>query len=1852
MAKQVIDVGTSASDGTGDPLREAFTKINENFTELYSTVENEGLTYGNISSNVAGVTFNVTRYTESYAASPVLEGTGQVVGNVYLIRGNVLGGTTPLNDVLLTVTSLANVTVGNIATVSAVGVPVAPVLRVNGLTGNVDLTVNNIPGAASKAYVNAAIAANIATVTGNVTNSLNANITAANAVISNHTARIATLESNSAAQASQINNLVSVKANVSYVDTSIDLALSSNAILANVQSVNANVAAANAAILLRANLSGAAFTGNISANAINATNAITTNTYMIGGSEAAYGLTIPWGNPAAMFFGNSAGTNNKYYQINLQNLDPEGSGDIVVTSDDGADTENYIALGISGSQANDPLFPSTGPHDGYVYINGGNLDLQSNTGNIELIAGNLVTGQVILTTSNILKLGTNVGIQFADGTLQSTAFGGNTNVASINANITAANAAITALQANAAAQALDINSLTSNAGAQATTINTLVSNAAAQATSLNSINANVGAYQTFANANAAAQATSINSINANVTAANINITALLSNAAIQAQELDNLIGNAQSQQGNIIALQSNSATQGTQINLLNANISAANTNITALTSNSATQGAQISLLNANVSAANVNISNLQTNAATQALQLDNLQTNVNTWYSSIAATNANVAAANARIVVLDANLGSTSTNVSALQNNVLNLVANKANVSGSTVFSGNLTASYLLANNGVKVGTTVEVGDPAPVAYPDLAAVFVGNVDGYYQLVLQNLNSSANASGDIVITADDGDDTNYFLNLGINSSNFSGNFEVPAGDTGVPEFAHDSYVTSIGGNLFLRTDSNVYFVANTVYAGLVKDGNFTILNTNLEFSDGSVQSTAVTDVPGLLANIDNIYNDIITIDANIGSIDNYLDYIEANIGSFQTYANLTFAPDSYTNANVQAYLAAFDGNIVPSANVTYDLGTSSNRWRDLWLSGNTIHLGDATLSVVDGSIQSSIPLQANITASNITVSGTRIDFASGGYIEETEVLDGNLQPAGYYGIAINSSDDGIISLNALDSNSAVTSSVFVTNVNVQLNVANSTPGGNALSWYFDNVGNLTIPGYINYANGESITSGIGGGGSFGNADVKIYLESLSNVNIGTGTGIGQSARAIAIGEFAGNVSFNVDTIAIGSSGLQGNTYGGEGYAAGGYNQGPTAVAIGTQAGAYGQGGSAVAIGTAAGARNQYSYAVAIGEGAGQIFQLTDGVAIGRYAGYGNQGEKSIAMGESSGWQDQGTKAVAIGWQAGGENQGAHSVAIGSFPAYYNQGTESVAIGREAGTTTQGNLAIAIGKLAGNSQQGIETVAIGHQSGNISQQDYSIAIGSTGGYGDDYGTGGSNQGSWAVAIGAAAGSLNQGPEAIALGDSAGYDNQGNFGIAVGVNAGFQNQASYGTAIGASAGSNEQGSFALAVGFNAGYQTQGGSAIALGDQAGKDYQGTNSVSIGHFAGYTSQGAYSVALGASAGYTTQGNNSVAIGESAGGNMQANLSVAIGSNAGYDQQGNLAIAIGPYAGNTSQSNFSIAIGSSGLFGNTYGGEGYSAGAYNQGAGAVAIGVQAGAYNQGASSVAIGDLAGIRYQNVAAVAIGPTAASFNQGISATAVGGNAGYTDQGTEAVAIGSDAAYQSQGVRSIAIGKAAGYTDQGTESVAIGREAGTTTQGNNAIAIGLEAGYLNQAANSIVISTQRLDANTSGFFVDPVSNKQGNVGILQYVGTTKEIVYSNAVTVSNLTITGNTTQQSAYYETYSNVTNSGGNLTCNFVNGSTFYASLGANVTANFTNVVATTGTVTGVTIIVDQGATAYGVSNIQINSGTVQTVKWAGGTTNVGTANNTDIMSFSLINLGSGAWRVLGAISNYG
>ncbi len=83
MAKQTINIGTNANDGTGDPLRTAFTKINENFTELYSADGNLNTLDANLDVNGNSIVTGVTNGDITISQN----GTGNINLGALVING-------------------------------------------------------------------------------------------------------------------------------------------------------------------------------------------------------------------------------------------------------------------------------------------------------------------------------------------------------------------------------------------------------------------------------------------------------------------------------------------------------------------------------------------------------------------------------------------------------------------------------------------------------------------------------------------------------------------------------------------------------------------------------------------------------------------------------------------------------------------------------------------------------------------------------------------------------------------------------------------------------------------------------------------------------------------------------------------------------------------------------------------------------------------------------------------------------------------------------------------------------------------------------------------------------------------------------------------------------------------------------------------------------------------------------------------------------------------------------------------------------------------------------------------------------------------------------------------------------------------------------------------------------------------------------------------------------------------------------------------------------------------------------------------------------------------------------------
>ena len=180
MSQANVNVGTSPGAGNGDSLYNAFSKINNNFTELYSTITSSGITYANIAPSVdssasgSGLTLNITKYANIYGVSVNLAGTGYALGESVRVWGNVVGGSYTTHDLIVEVGTLANSSIGSVGTITFTGTPSVPLRTVAGRTGDVVLTTNDIIGLRStfssnadiQSVVDAKISANISSLIG------------------------------------------------------------------------------------------------------------------------------------------------------------------------------------------------------------------------------------------------------------------------------------------------------------------------------------------------------------------------------------------------------------------------------------------------------------------------------------------------------------------------------------------------------------------------------------------------------------------------------------------------------------------------------------------------------------------------------------------------------------------------------------------------------------------------------------------------------------------------------------------------------------------------------------------------------------------------------------------------------------------------------------------------------------------------------------------------------------------------------------------------------------------------------------------------------------------------------------------------------------------------------------------------------------------------------------------------------------------------------------------------------------------------------------------------------------------------------------------------------------------------------------------------------------------------------------------------------------------------------------------------------------------------------------------------------------------------------------------------------
>jgi len=164
MAQQPINTGTVANDGTGQTLRSAFVKVNENFTELYGSLAGQtealpnsivqrdangniyatGLTFHNNFGSVGSFpTANSTNYgTVIYSTGDDAEYYSNGTGWVELLDIRSGNATVPGNLIVTTKLTAVSANVGNIGADNAVVTGNATFGNIHSVSGILSVTGN------------------------------------------------------------------------------------------------------------------------------------------------------------------------------------------------------------------------------------------------------------------------------------------------------------------------------------------------------------------------------------------------------------------------------------------------------------------------------------------------------------------------------------------------------------------------------------------------------------------------------------------------------------------------------------------------------------------------------------------------------------------------------------------------------------------------------------------------------------------------------------------------------------------------------------------------------------------------------------------------------------------------------------------------------------------------------------------------------------------------------------------------------------------------------------------------------------------------------------------------------------------------------------------------------------------------------------------------------------------------------------------------------------------------------------------------------------------------------------------------------------------------------------------------------------------------------------------------------------------------------------------------------------------------------------------------------------------------------------------------------------------------------
>jgi hypothetical protein len=267
--------------------------------------------------------------------------------------------------------------------------------------------------------------------------------------------------------------------------------------------------------------------------------------------------------------------------------------------------------------------------------------------------------------------------------------------------------------------------------------------------------------------------------------------------------------------------------------------------------------------------------------------------------------------------------------------------------------SGSTSVIINQDNNTTANPEALYVWQPHPTSFNVVSGK--GNINNYLQLNIQNTNQGANASSDIVATANNGDENSNYIDMGINSQNFSGFLGGP----------NDSYLYTHARNFWIGNINdgyNTYFFNSSSLLPIITLTSNSAKVTGSLFGTASWASNAV--------NATNAANATSASRATVADSATYATTAgNGGVTSIIAGSGITILPSGGTGA-VTIISAGGGGTTIISGSAVTSSFTNSNTWT----FNHNLGTRTPTITVFDSSYNQIIPQNISLdTTASATI---------------------------------------------------------------------------------------------------------------------------------------------------------------------------------------------------------------------------------------------------------------------------------------------------------------------------------------------------------------------------------------------------------------------------------------------------------------------------------------------------------------------------------------------------------------------------------------------------------------------------------------------------------------------------------------------------------------------------------------------------------------------------------------------------------------------------------------------------------------------------------------------------------------